>query len=682
MKTISASLALSLAAVGWCLHSASVTAGAVGLPQSSSDPTAEVQRVYSIIRQDSGISSADPLPLPVIKTDPQGKIWAAWETWETGRSRVRLASFGSAGIESVSTLGRPEGNDLLPDLAFSADGRPWATWVNSQASETSVVVMDVAGQRIWSVGRESAASITSPRVVIDPRGPVWAFWNVTAGSTGEIVYRRLEGQTWTAPALVRRLTGWPAVNPDAGLDPSGTLWLTWSGYDGTGYRIYLTRWTGAGWTREAAVSRNAGANLFPALAFDAQGLPLVSWVSAADRRREIRLSVFKNGRATEESVLDTQPDRPGPPRFIQRDGQASIILKSGDGLRVQSITPAFLSGLTSAAAAPAPRLLDNPKFDENKYAGIGDSITFGYVDYYPYPERGYIPRLNTILEANYGSQRVVNEGWGGEVTAEGLVRIDRVFIADLARYILIMEGTNDVVFEEISIDSSAFNLRQMVRKCLAAGAFPAIATILPRYDDYGVQPVFHSRILSLNTKIRQVAADLAVPLVDMYAAFSGYPAANGGVLSLLSKDLKHPSDKGYQFMAETWFSEIRNFPFPPVNLNIEKSSPERLQRTSPRGRLNPAPRTSSPAPSDPRQLYGNRLTWAASPKIFDPGRVLGYRIYRKKSAAAGTFQFLTFVQAPLEFFDRGIAAVGSFSYAISTLRQDGVEGAVVETAGK
>ncbi len=144
-----------------------------------------------------------------------------------------------------------------------------------------------------------------------------------------------------------------------------------------------------------------------------------------------------------------------------------------------------------------------------------------------------------------------------------------------------MEGTNDVVFTDITIPSAAFNLREMVRKCLAAGVFPAIATIIPRLDWFGTQTLVRDRILSLNASIRQIAADMSVPLVDMYAAFNTYPAGSGGVLSLLSGDLKHPSDKGYQFMAETWFSAIRMFPFPPVNVSLvtlvpEKTSPERV----------------------------------------------------------------------------------------------------------
>jgi hypothetical protein len=191
------------------------------------------------------------------------------------------------------------------------------------------------------------------------------------------------------------------------------------------------------------------------------------------------------------------------------------------------------------------------------------------------------------------------------------------------------------------------------------GLYPAIATVLSRFDWFGMQPYYRDRLLSLNTNIRQIAVDMSVPLVDMYAAFTNYPRINGGVFSLLSTDLKHPSDKGYQFMAETWFSGIQNFPFPPVNLSIEKLGPERKGWAHVKG---VAPlSTSRPIRVDPRQPPGNLLTWAPSPKIFDPDGVLGYRIYRKKSTdTAASFQFLAFVQQPLEFFDAGGAVLSQY----------------------
>lgn len=677
MKNLSVKHILSLSAVCLWLQLASGSARAFELGQDSSGTVTEIERVYSIIRQESGTFPPEAAPLPVIKRDRQGRIWAAWEKWEAGRSRIKLARFGSAGIELISTAGLPEGYDLFPDFDFSPDGRPWIIWLNALENETRVLVLDVSSRRTWRLAVESSASVTGPGILFDAEGSPWAYWNATFGQSGEIVYRVLNQGKWSPPASVPRKNRFPALNPDAAVDSRGTIWLTWSGYDGQDYKIYLTHWTGTGWAPETQVSESPGPNLFPSLGFDSDGYPLVIWTRPSERGRIICLNSYRYETAGRELTLEPQPGLPVPPKIIQDHGAPAIFLKSGDGFRVKSLSQAFVPTYPNAlpSTPPPPRFLNSFQFDENRYVGFGDSITFGYVDWYPYPERGYIPRLDAILNAEYGSQRVINEGFGGEVTAEGLVRIDKVFIADLARYILIMEGTNDVIFEDISIASAAFNLREMVHKCLAAGAFPTIATILPRFDWLGTQAYFRNRILSLNAKIRQIAVDLNVPIVDMYSAFSDYPPINGGVLSLLSIDLKHPSDKGYQFMAETWFSGIQRFPFSPVNLSIEKLGPERKDRDH--ARTATPPSISRGVQVDPRQAPGTKLTWAPSPKIFDPTVVLGYRIYRKKSAAAAaSYQFLAFVEQPLEYFDRGAAVLHQYTYAISTLRKDGIEGPI------
>ena len=61
-----------------------------------------------------------------------------------------------------------------------------------------------------------------------------------------------------------------------------------------------------------------------------------------------------------------------------------------------------------------------------------------------------------------------------------------------------MEGTNDVVVPDISIDAQTFNIEQMVLKCVGAGVLPVLATIIPRNDVYWTDPFFRERIDDLN----------------------------------------------------------------------------------------------------------------------------------------------------------------------------------------
>jgi hypothetical protein len=120
--------------------------------------------------------------------------------------------------------------------------------------------------------------------------------------------------------------------------------------------------------------------------------------------------------------------------------------------------------------------------------------------------------------------------------------------------------------------------------------------------------MFRNRLLNLNKRIRKIAGDRAVPLVELYDAFNDYPDDDGGLLSLLSEDLKHPSEKGYEFMAEQWADAIRQFPFPPVAIRVKREYDKLLFYQKP----------------------GNLVTWKESPKIIDKNLVQGYRIYRKQ----------------------------------------------------
>jgi len=215
-----------------------------------------------------------------------------------------------------------------------------------------------------------------------------------------------------------------------------------------------------------------------------------------------------------------------------------------------------------------------------------------------------------------------------------------------------MEGTNDIVFSRISIDTAAFNLDLMVRKCLDFGVFPAIATIIPRNDWKWQNKFFRDRIFDLNEKIRELAKNSAIPLVDQFNLFYYYPEEEGGWESLLS-DYNHPNEEGYQLMAEEWFEEIRNFPFPPINFLVKRTYDEILFY---------------------REL-GNDISWDENPKIYDANRIEAYKIYRKKAGKGNDqFEILQIIYDQCNYFDNDIVPSTQYVYVVSTLRTDKVEG--------
>ena len=83
-------------------------------------------------------------------------------------------------------------------------------------------------------------------------------------------------------------------------------------------------------------------------------------------------------------------------------------------------------------------------------------ITFGIGDTDPTQE-GYPSRLRPLLAAGgIAEPRVENHGLPGERTAGGLTRIDSVLDRG-GDFILIMEGTNDILSREVSVETISFN---------------------------------------------------------------------------------------------------------------------------------------------------------------------------------------------------------------------------------
>lgn len=170
---------------------------------------------------------------------------------------------------------------------------------------------------------------------------------------------------------------------------------------------------------------------------------------------------------------------------------------------------------------------------------------------------GYPARLAALLRAEYPTLTITvnNGGLGGEWTADGAIRLPKAMRAsnDL---VVIMEGINDLN-GGVSAGTVAGNLRTMVRAAKNAGKKVFLGTVLPVveatveglpfYKGPGENAAQGDAVIrGLNDRIRGVALDEDVTLVDFYASFT----ANGiNTSSLLSGDGLHPNAAGYDRMA-------------------------------------------------------------------------------------------------------------------------------------
>jgi len=219
-----------------------------------------------------------------------------------------------------------------------------------------------------------------------------------------------------------------------------------------------------------------------------------------------------------------------------------------------------------ALSAAAPALAQQVP---TKILCFGDSITWGLDPFANPPPTGssndgYLPHLSRFLTANWGPVTLINSGIQGEKTADGLARIDAELAASTPGVVLIMEGTNDVT--RIWVDgtgnpgivATVGNLDSIGLAVQAAGAEPFLATVIPRWK--ATADPANQITKSLNKSIRQLAKNRGWTLVDEEANFSNHLGAD------LYSDELHPSQAGYQLMAEEWAAAIASYPRSQIDL--------------------------------------------------------------------------------------------------------------------
>jgi lysophospholipase L1-like esterase len=235
---------------------------------------------------------------------------------------------------------------------------------------------------------------------------------------------------------------------------------------------------------------------------------------------------------------------------------------------------ACVAGLLTAGALV---LLGGPAGAQTvrRYVAFGDSITQGFADDPNRVEKGYPPRLESLLNTRGVPADVINEGLGGETTAEGLIRLESVLQRDAGSNVfLLMEGTNDIN-ARISNETIVFNLDQMADRAEGAGMEAVHATIIPRlpsaqYDGLNIVTG------DLNQRIRELAYQSGRKLADPFEVFFNQTPNVFTTLYAGGDDKLHPNAAGYDVIAQI---------FADVLTNVD-SVPPVLGQTSPRNDQN------------------------------------------------------------------------------------------------
>jgi lysophospholipase L1-like esterase/fibronectin type 3 domain-containing protein len=607
-----------------------------------------------------GIDNQTRSEFPSIKKDKLGRTWAARQWQANGNEYLSVGRLTTGGVFEEWAAFATSGEILSPDLDIDAESKPWLIWVEYSSGEYSGGEYSSGEYRVRAAGSGVSdsqvingpytASALSPSICAGVHGEVWAFWTGRDNGRDEIFSSLYRNDNWSAPYKLDADDRFPHIRPAAAIDGNGRPRAVWSAYDGEDYRIYSAAWNGVRWLPEEKISAGQASGLVPAITFLDGVIPVIVWNRVSGGMSELRARV-KLGPAWNSEVRLIQ-DMGGPvhdlalessgDRFVATwdscEGAVSRSFSLFDCLVRTNGPPKSDTRNARVLAAPAAR-------DENQYVGFGDSITYADGD-------GYVPKLETLLAQRYGTARVWNGGAGGEITAVGLARIDSVIAATSSKYLLLLEGTNDIIDTHISADTTAFNLQEMTARAQSAGMTPLLSTITPRNDSYGNTPFFLNKINDLNARIRVVTTSLSISLVDMYQIFIDYPAGAGGWTSLLIADGLHPNDAGFTVMAQTWFFSLKS---------LKKPKPP----------LSPALDTRLDT-SGSRKI--NAVSWQANPDNAI-GLVANYRIYRKlTSQLDSTFAlFASVAPATLRYEDANLDIPMKYAYRVTAVSAAGDE---------
>lgn len=262
-----------------------------------------------------------------------------------------------------------------------------------------------------------------------------------------------------------------------------------------------------------------------------------------------------------------------PYLYERRPGELWITTMQG-GLRMK-IAVADLAKGEIPVFVPPPAPVPKP----NGIIMFGDSCTA------PRPGavgKVYPERVSEALQSIGSSLQVYNAGVGGNTTRDAIKRFDRDVLQYKPKVIVIQFGINDAAVDvwksppattpRVPLDEYLANLRQLVGRARKQNARVLLMTTNPlRWTSklkelYGKPPYhpdeedgFNAAFLaSYNESLRKLAAELKVPLVDVYSAYPGFAVKHKTTIDALLLDGMHPTDLGHQLVTELLVPAIRD----------------------------------------------------------------------------------------------------------------------------
>jgi lysophospholipase L1-like esterase len=486
-------------------------------------------------------------------------LWYVWTEYEGKNLDIFSSKWNGAEWTSPFRLTDNISYNTTPSVALNKDKNPWVTWTGYDGIKTSIYARYFDG-KIWSkaiqVDDVDIYSDNNPSIVVDDTNTPWITWVGSNGKNDDIYVSNWDGKNWAYPVKINSENPVPHIMPIISIDKNNNPIIVWYSYETDKYKLFFSQRLKDRWTEEKYVAeKNDRSSInMPHIIKKGNGELELLWNEKNTHYKSMwdgekwSLPVETNIPILPKNFLKKQPVGSGHITWLENNLIKSIkilepvskkilIVKNAD--HSSSLFAWFKNNIDPALYAAV---------EDNKYIAFGDSITYGYGGT---NDIGYPPKLETLLNNKIGPSIVVNEGSPGERTDQGLMRVDSVLANNNARFILIMEGTNDVTNAD-SPETVAFNLREICKHAIDYGTTPLLATLTPRLDflDYYVREDYNPAIVA-------VAKELNITLVDQYTKMSTDTAR------YMADGRLHPNDDGYALIAEIWFDAINNILNPP-----------------------------------------------------------------------------------------------------------------------
>lgn len=165
------------------------------------------------------------------------KAELVWSSLTAGSARILISNYDGREWNTPRVLVDDGAVNILPSLATDNTRRQLLVWVVvTSAGETELHYRFGKNDR-WEKNRvlPSPFSINlAPVVISDAANTFWVFWAANDGGQDDIYASYRQRGKWSSPTRINDENTVPDILPDAWLDESNNLWVSWQNMDEQG----------------------------------------------------------------------------------------------------------------------------------------------------------------------------------------------------------------------------------------------------------------------------------------------------------------------------------------------------------------------------------------------------------------------------------------------------------------